>query len=281
MLSTTTKLRVAKIASHLLLGARSLCGLRGETTVRRQRLRWALDLRQGIDLAIYLGVYESDTLAFLAQRVRLGSVAIDIGANVGALTLPLARLVGAQGQVHAFEPTAYAYQKLLTNLALNVELTTRVSAQQTMLLESAEAVLDEALYASWPLSSVDAALHPLHRGALMSLRGATGCSLDDYLADRAIRRVDLIKLDVDGNELRVLRGARTTLQRCRPVLVFELAPYILDERPGTLEDILALLKHSGYRLADLVSKRSLPSDANALRAWIPHGCGLNIIGEPS
>jgi hypothetical protein len=62
-------------------------------------------------------------------------------------------------------------------------------------------------------------------------------------------------------------------------LVLELAPYILDEQPGTLEDILGLLHECGYQLFKMDDGRRLPKDAEALRAWIPYGSGLNIIGE--
>ena len=102
MLKTTTKLRIARLASRLLVAARATFGLGAETTVTRRGLRWYLNLREGIDLAIYLGVYETDTLNALVKRVREGNVVIDIGANIGALSLPLALLVGAAGQVHAF-----------------------------------------------------------------------------------------------------------------------------------------------------------------------------------
>ena len=251
-----------------------------ETSVMRHGLHWHLNLHQGIDLAIYLGAYETDTLRTLAQRVRAGDVVIDIGANIGALSLPLARLVGTTGQLHACEPTAYAYRKLRENLALNPQLETRVSVNQTMLLEAAKGTMDASLYSSWPLA-VAADLHPMHCGQLMSLAGANGTTLDDYLRLRGIGRVDLIKLDVDGNELRVIEGAIATLRAHRPLLVFELAPYILDARPGRLESMLELLEHSGYRLTEMRSGRALPAQAAALRAWIPHDCGLNIIGDAS
>ena len=279
MLSTHSKVRIARLASRCLLAARALCGIGAEARVTRAAVKWRLDLREGIDLALYLGVYENSTRRLLARRVRHGDVVLDIGANIGALTLPLAQLVGIEGQVHAFEPTAFAYAKLRRNLAENPSFSTRVHAEQLLLVERAGAAHDEALYSSWPLSADDEERHPLHRGALKSLQGATATSLDEYLAARGVARVDVIKLDVDGNELRVLEGARGTLARCRPLLVFELAPYILDEQAGTLEAILALLGASGYRLKTLENERPLPADAAALRAWIPHGCGLNILGE--
>ena len=111
------------------------------------------------------------------------------------------------------------------------------------------------------------------------MAGAAATNLDDYLARHAIPCVNLTKLDADGNALRVLCGARTTLHHCRPLLVLELAPHVLDEQPGTLEDILALLNECGYQLFKMSDGRRLPNDAQALRAWIPYGSGLNIIGE--
>lgn len=279
MLRTTTKLRIARLASRLLVAARSTFGAGAETAVTRHGLRWYLNLREGIDLAIYLGVYETDTLNALAKRVREGDVVIDIGANIGALSLPLAVLVGATGRVHAFEPTTFAFGKLRENLALNARIEARVIANQTLLVEAAEAAAVTSLHASWPLDTT-ADLHPLHCGRLMPLDGARHTTLDDYMRVHAIERVDLIKLDVDGNELRVIEGALATLTTHRPLLVFELAPYILDERPGTLERLLEILGQCGYDLMEMRSGRALPAQAAALRAWVPQGCGLNVIGNP-
>src|SRR2546423_292610 len=78
-----------------------------------------LDLSEVIDTSIYLGRYEPDVTAAFERFCRPGDQVLDIGANVGAHTLRLAKLAGETGRVYAFEPMDYAYAKLIQNVALN------------------------------------------------------------------------------------------------------------------------------------------------------------------
>ena len=92
---------------------RRLVGGGPELVTSRQGLTWQLDLREGIDLSIYLlGRFEPSTVRCYTRLVNPGDVVLDVGANIGAHTLPLARLVGEAGRVIAFELTRYAFLKL-------------------------------------------------------------------------------------------------------------------------------------------------------------------------
>jgi hypothetical protein len=93
-LSTQTKVTIARWLSKLIVGLRAIFGLSPITKVYRQGCKWSLDLREGIDLAIYLGVYEPETIKALKKPVHSGDIILDIGANIGAITLPLAQFVG-------------------------------------------------------------------------------------------------------------------------------------------------------------------------------------------
>src|SRR6266436_206522 len=117
MLSTHTKVKIARALSRAVRAARSLAGRdSNEVEVFRDGLKWRLDLEQGIDLAIYLlGAFERSTVNAYRKIVQPGDTVLDIGANVGAHTLHLARLVGNNGTVIAYEPTAYAVRKLRQN----------------------------------------------------------------------------------------------------------------------------------------------------------------------
>ncbi len=253
-----------------------------EAEVRRHGLRWRLDLDEGIDFSIFLlGAFEAATMAACERLVRSGDVVLDIGANIGAHTLPLARLVGPTGRVVAFEPTDFAFAKLRANLALNPAYAARVTVARTMLLDgSGDCQMPRTLTSSWPLAG-GADVHPKLRGRDMTTAGAGAMTLDAYLAENAIRRVDFIKLDVDGFECRVLAGAEETLRRCRPTIVMELSPYILGERGDSLDRLLDILDTARYELLDLSSESPLPRGRDILRLMIPDGAGRNIIAHPS
>lgn len=280
MLSTRAKVALASLSYRGVALLRRSIGRDHHAEVTRGGVRWALDLREGIDFSVYLlGGFERRVQRVFRRYIRNGDVALDIGANVGTHTLPLARLVGPQGKVVAFEPTAFAFQKLLKNISLNPDLASRIVPEQVMLVEKGAEEPAQALYASWPLTEGD----PVHRqlcGVLKSTNGARATTLDDYLAERTPGRVALIKLDVDGFECRVLRGGQRTLARHRPVMIMEMAPYLLSERQSSLEELLELLRAADYTIETLVMGRSWPLEARFVRAMVAEGSSANVVARP-
>jgi hypothetical protein len=113
MLTTREKITMAKAGYHLIMAGRRRCGLPRRLEVERDGLARQLDLAEAIDFTIWLrGRFEPTTLALCERLLSPGAVVSDIGANVGAQTLPLARAVGTTGCVYAFEATAFAVEKL-------------------------------------------------------------------------------------------------------------------------------------------------------------------------
>lgn len=248
--------------------------------VTRDGLRWCLDLDEGIDLSIYLlGSFEPSVIRSYRRLVSPGDVALDIGANVGAHTLPLARAVGESGRVFAFEPTGWAFSKLRANLALNPAVSARVTAEQALLVAPDERSVPAAIYSSWPLTS-GSELHPQHRGRLMSTDEARSVTLDEYLDRAGAERVDFVKLDVDGAEPAVLAGAAATIARHRPAIVMEMAPCLYVGTDG-FDRIVDFLGGQNYRLEHLRTRRPLPVEADALRARVPDASSMNVLCQPA
>ena len=114
-LNTRQKIAIAGLISGIVRTTRTLVGKADVGVFRRGDIVWELDLSEGIDFAIYLrGGFEPETLREYRRIVRAGFVALDIGANIGSHTLPLAQLVGPSGRVYSFEPTDYAFAKQRT-----------------------------------------------------------------------------------------------------------------------------------------------------------------------
>jgi FkbM family methyltransferase len=285
MLTTRQKIAVARLASLGLRGARRLAGLPDETRVRRGGVRWALDLKEGIDLAVYLGQYQPIPARFRERISGSAAAVLDIGANVGAFTLPIARLLGPEGRVLAIEPTDYAYAKLRRNLHLNPDLAARVTAAQALLVarDEAEAEKPDGIYASWPVGGA-AGTHPLHLGAQKTVEGAQALTLDRLVRESealAGREIAAVKLDVDGHEAQVLAGAGETLRRHRPLILIEIAPYIQDERPDGLQEVLDRLAENGYHLVHPTGgQRVEPRDPD-VRRLVPHGASLDFLAAPN
>jgi FkbM family methyltransferase len=279
MLTTKTKIALAGLAYRTIAQGRGLLGKSKQVEVRRGGVRWCLDLEEGIDFSIYLlGAFERSTVATLRALVKAGDVVLDIGANIGAHTLGLAKNVGAAGKVYAFEPADFAFQKLLRNLALNPELEKRTRALQVMLGSGSEKP-PAGVYASWPLEKVDS-VHPKHRGRFVSTVGAVVDTLDGFVAREKVSRINLIKMDVDGHELPVLQGGRIVLREHRPVIVMEMSPYVHAEEQNSFAAMIALLKEFRYKIEDARNRKTLPLDAAALERLIPDGAGINVVALP-
>ncbi|HEV8095574.1 MAG TPA: FkbM family methyltransferase [Burkholderiales bacterium] len=280
MLDTPKKLALAKCISAVLRRSRRWAGLSDRVRLKRRGIHWDLDLAEGIDLSIYLlGAFEPRLVGAYRKLIRPGACILDIGANIGAHTLQFAKLVGDRGRVVAYEPTAYAFDKLQANLRLNPMLAQRVTAIQAMLVASADQTLAGGVVSSWPLDArARDGRHSL--GAVRDTTGAVALTLDESLRRIGISAVDFIKIDVDGNELDVLRGGDSLMRGQRPTLFLELAPYEY-RNPGDFEAFLEILWRLDYGLRTGPESAALPRDARELRARIPALGSINVIASPS
>ena len=282
MLSTIQKINLAKVAYYLVVVARRILGKSSQNIeVTRSGIRWHLDLKEGIDFSIYiLGGFEPSTLRLYNKLVKSGDVVLDIGANIGSHTLPLARLVGDIGHVYAFEPTDFAINKLHNNLNLNTNLIKRVTVCQAMLVSNENILVEKELFSSWPLVG-DNKLHEKHKGQLMVTTGARAATLDNIVKEYNITRIDFIKLDVDGFEYSVLSGGEKTLKKFKPTILMELAPYLFKNQKNEFIQMIELYKKLGYFFYDANNRKTLPVEAEKLFDLIPDGVSRNIIATVS
>jgi FkbM family methyltransferase len=278
-MKTAQKIQIARAAYRAVHLGRTIIGQSDRCVVTRNGMTYDLDLSQGIDFAIYLGdIFERSTRAALRRLVRPPALVLDIGANIGAHTLHLAKFVGPHGRVLAFEPTDFAFRKQARNLALNPELAQRVIAYQCFLAAEDGAPVPGSIYSSWPLLEA-ANGHAKHLGHEMPTKSARARSLDSVLSEQGDARVQLVKLDVDGFECDILRGASTLLQVSKPIFVMELAPYVLVERGTSLDELLSFFIPNGYRFYDERRERPLPSTAAGLQKLIADGESINVIAR--
>lgn len=195
-------------------------------------INYKLDIGETIDLALFLNRYEPDMTAAIQKLCRPGFTVLDIGANIGAHALRLAKIVGESGRVYAFEPTDYAYRKLGKNISLN--LFKNITPIQIAL--SDKNLLRQCINfrSSWPTKG-----KPVEQESIVDFT-----KLDDWCKKENVEHVDLIKLDVDGNEYSVIAGAESLLTRHRPLILMEVwGPNFSDHSKNPF----VLLNKLGYR----------------------------------
>jgi FkbM family methyltransferase len=276
MFNTSQKIFIATVLSRIVLKIRKAFGLSSSGIFARKGVRWALDLNEGIDFSIYLlGSFEPLTQRKFVKFIGGGDVVIDIGANIGAHTLPFAQMVGNGGKVVAVEPTEYAVNKLRKNVALNEGLSNQIEVIQRLLVGGSDEQIPETIYSSWPLVATDD-LHKEHLGRLMSTSGAGKSTLDELVAELNLGRVSALKLDVDGNEYSVLKGAEKTLREYHPVIFMELAPYLFQDE-AEFDSLIALLESHNYKLTHISNNNKIPCDPLRIRKIVPKGKSINVI----
>lgn len=202
-------------------------------------IEYWLDLGEMIDVGILLDRYEPDIAAAIRKYCMPGFTVLDVGANVGAHTLRFAKTVGGSGKVFAFEPTDYAFQKLLRNVTLNSF--TNVWPIRLVLADQNLAQQRIQFRSSWPTKGT-----PAIRESIVDFK-----KMDDWCADEKIGKIDLIKLDVDGNEHSVLMGAVSVLSRHRPLLFIEA--WGLNFRHENINPFV-LLDRLGYKFYNIVTE---------------------------
>ena len=210
--------------------------------------------------------FEPATTAAFTRFVKTGWTILDIGANVGAHALPLAKLVGPTGRVFAFEPTSFAYRKLSRNISLN--RLNNISAWRLALSNYSSDQQEIKFQATWPTIG-----RPVIQPCRTDFR-----RLDDWCKEQGVTEVHLIKIDVDGHEFPVLDGARELLARCHPILLIEVGAWHFGE-PKT--NPLRLLRDLGYHFYDERTRAEFPG-LEELRNKIGstgQGGSINLIAQ--
>jgi len=188
---------------------------------------------------MWAGAYEPKLVALLKKTVKPSMTVFDVGANIGYIAAIAAGLAGQTGCVHAFDPNPDCYARLKLNLAAFPQ----AIAHQ---LAISDYVGTLPLY----LSEISG-----EQGWASLLEDATTVrrttdvavtTIDDFVAKFGIGRVDLMKIDIEGNEMHALRGARKLIKRDHPAIIAELNAICLARDGAKPTDVIEFLTVSGY-----------------------------------
>lgn len=214
-------------------------------------LRWIVG---SANHGCWLGSYEAEQTARFTSLLESGDVVYDLGAHVGWYTLIASRRVGPSGRVHSFEPLPENLTYLHRHLEMNG--CENVSVHRV-------AVSDASGEASF--STADGRFQGrLTDGPESDLTVET-VRLNDLVASGRVPPPDLVKIDVEGAETAVLRGAESVLRSAAPTLM--ISTHGAGEREASLE----LLRAYGYGVLPLTSSRTADDDVFLARPGKPGG----------
>jgi FkbM family methyltransferase len=214
-----------------------------------------------IGLNIVRGRYEEQEIDFARRVLRPGDIAVDAGAHIGFFTVQMAAAVGATGHVYAFEPFDGNADLLERSVAEN-RFEDRVTVQRA------------AVGAAAGSATLTFPVETLNSGGAYLLRDGTAPLIGNQkqevplvaLDELEIRRpVRFIKMDVEGAEPQVIKGATRILREDRPVILSELHPTQLERASGvTPDDFLVKMRGLGYRAQTIDGTSINHAPANAL-----------------
>ena len=176
-----------------------------------------LDLQSEKDY--WLGTYEPELQTAILDFVEPGMVTYDLGANIGYITLQLARAVGGGGHVYAFEALPENIERLQANISLN-----EMDAFVTVIPQAVSDSSGQVSFLVGPSGGTGKAAGSAGRLDLsysheISVRAV---SLDSFIYEQGYPAPNVIKMDIEGGELIALPGMRRVLSKERPVVLLEL-----------------------------------------------------------
>lgn len=237
---------VARAAFRRLLDLR----YRGKSLMSAEQngRTWLLDP----EVALRGEFEELETIRWFREVVREGMSVIDVGANVGQMTMELAALVGPTGRVFSVEPAPGNIQLLRRHVEANgfaerVEIveaacSDRDGAAKLFVLGAR----DDAIGSGHTLAG-EAALRRQHAEIPIVERSVEAIQVDTLCARRAIKPA-MVKIDVEGAELHVLRGMAETLRTARPLVRVGFHPFAFENPEAASAELRKLFRSAGYTL---------------------------------
>jgi FkbM family methyltransferase len=182
------------------------------------------------------GSFEPKQTEIIKRLLPNGGTFIDVGANVGYFSIVGATTLGPSGRVYAFEPVADIYKLLCRNISLN-KLNNVTPVNSACFSSSGEMAMMR------DIDSAKSRLSPVaQENETVQLT-----TLDAFVDEVGLERIDFIKIDAEGSDLEVLKGASRTVGRFRPAVMVELSgPPLLY---GSISDVFRFFEDRPYKLS--------------------------------
>lgn len=236
--------------------------------IRHSGLTLPLNLGDWVQYWMFMdGAYERNLVDFLCSRVK-DQVFFDVGANVGSYTLSLAK---SARQVYSFEASS-SNADILKNFVESSQLSNVEIVNKAVSNLSGEEI---SLFTSPDTGGNNTQFHDFGTG----FETATTITLDQFARERGIKRVDVIKMDIEGAELRAFQGAQEILKESRPLLLVEFNALVAKQAGWCSSELYEFLCQYGYKTYEL--RRNIITKFDKTRLSAPDFyANLVFIHEP-
>jgi FkbM family methyltransferase len=198
------------------------------------------------------GRWEPEVWRAISGGLSQGAVFFDVGAHIGYDTLKAAAAVGDTGRVVAFEPNPGTVAQLRSNVEASGA---RNIIVQAIACTDSDTTL--TLFDSTPGGNSGAtSLSRENAGPVTRSYTVRGRPIDDVVRELRLERLDVLKADVEGAELIVLRGATETLKKFHPKLILEVVPRQLSNMGTSVDELEAFVKSLGYTTSKTVDYKN-------------------------
>lgn len=199
---------------------------------------------------LWYGFYEKESILTWEKFVKPDSVVIDIGANIGYYSLVAANIAKTCA-VHSFEPVTENFLALENNIKLN---------ELTNVVVNNVGISDVETSAKFFISSDEnigmSGMKPAENfSGISEIKQVT--TLDNYVAVNNLPKVDLIKIDIEGNEMNALKGMANVLKKYKPVLFIEIINEHLIKFDTSADEVYSFLRSLNYVAYEIVSANNL------------------------
>ena len=220
----------------------------------------------------WMGYYSREIAHLLNHLLKPGMVVLDVGANIGEITLLAAQRVRPEGRVFSFEPMDKISKQLEWHVKTNQ--LHHVSIQKIALGDTIANNIPIYLSCGQVVEDENGGLGSLYGGyqGQNPVQHISVTTLDDWQSKQRLERIDLIKIDIEGAELACLKGAKKSIQQYRPKIIIEIQDFSSDRAGYKSSDILEFLSALNYEFHHIgqggaltpLEKRNLQDFQNVL-----------------
>ena len=206
----------------------------------RNGIRFSLDISDYMQYCLYFGI-KTEPRERLYSLVEEGTTIIDVGTNIGETLLNFA-LLNKRGVNIGFEPVPFLFERAKENIRLN-------RAENIVLLNLALSNDNSTLFFNYVNNNNSGGIFLTSETTMESASSRVqSIRLDDYVACNNTKNISLIKIDVEGFEMKVLQGAIQTIKKHKPTLFLELDNNLLRKQQSNARELIDFIKSFDYEI---------------------------------